>query len=235
MTIHGKIQFNEAIIVDEKLLTNLEEVILSYYSKVTYECKLHNEDMVEFESLKELLNYKNIKSRKIVMLKVKFDYNEIYFEPTLSKISSYSHTVFGIYKMDDSDKSILFSKKVEEILENGRRSKWYTFVTKFSMMYFLMFILVLSIGNAIYSIVKEGVMGGNIYTINSLNLSLMLAILLLVISIFLAKCRDALLPPISFMIGEQVEEIEKQKNLFDKIFWGIIVAFVVSLIVAKIA
>lgn len=31
MIIHGKIQFKEAIIVDENLLTNLEEVILFFF------------------------------------------------------------------------------------------------------------------------------------------------------------------------------------------------------------
>lgn len=33
MTIHGKIGFKEVIIVDEKLLKNLEAVILSFFRK----------------------------------------------------------------------------------------------------------------------------------------------------------------------------------------------------------
>lgn len=235
MTIHGKIQFKEAIIVNEKLLKDLEEVILSFFKHVTYECKLCNGDGIEFDSLDELLTYENIKTRKIVRLKIKFDYNEIIFEPTFSKISSYQHTVFGVYKVYDSDTSILFSEKVQRVLENSKRSKWYTFLTKISMMHFCFLIVGISIGSTIYSVMSEGVMGKSVYTVNSINISIIIGILCIIFSIIAAKCRDILLPPISFMIGEQLQEIKRNEEKFSKIFWGIIIAFIVSYVVAKIA
>lgn len=234
MTIHGKIQFKDAIIVNEKLLKDLEEVILSFFKQVTYECKLCNGDCIEFDSLEELLTYENIKVRKIVKLKIKFDYNEIIFEPTFSKINSYQHTVFGVYKVYDSDTSILFSEKVQRILENSKRSRWYTFLTKISMMYFCILIVGISIGSTIYSVMSEGVMGKSVYTVNSINISIIIGILCIVISIILAKCRDILLPPISFLIGEQIQEIKRNEEKFSKIFWGVVVAFIVSFVVAKI-
>lgn len=236
MTIHGKIRFKEAIIVDEKLLINLEEVILSFFKKITYECNLFNGDYIEFDSLIELLNYENNRSRKIVKLKIKFDYNEIIFEPTFSKLNSYQYTVFGVYRVNDSDTSILFSEKVQRVLENGRRNKWYTLLTKVSMMHFFIFALGISIGSTIISVMKEGILGKeNIYTIYSINIGLTIGILIMIVSTILAKCRDMLLPPIIFMIGEQIQEIKRNEDRFSKIFWGVIVAFIISFIVTKIA
>ncbi len=235
MTIHGKIQFKEAIIVNEKLLKDLEEIILSFFKQITYECKLCNGDGAEFDSLDELLAYENIKARKIVRLKIKFDYNEIIFEPTFSKINSYQHTVFGVYKVYDSDTSILFSEKVQRVLEKSKRSKWYTFLTKISFTHFCIFIIGISTGSTIYSVMSEGVIGKSVYTVNSINISIIIGILCIIFSIILAKCRDILLPPISFMIGEQIQEIKRNEEKFSKIFWGIIVAFIVSYVVAKVA
>lgn len=234
MVIHGKIQYKDAIIVNEKLLTDLEKIILSFYNKVFYECKLCNDDIIEFESLVELLSYKNIKSRKIVRLKIKFDYNDITFEPTSSLFSSYKYTVVGNYKVDDPDKSILFSEKIEKVLESYRRSKLYTFLTKISMVYFFIFFLGITMGAAIVVLIEEGVMGGSTYTTNSLNLSMIIGVLIAVISGILSKCRNTLLPSICFMIGEQIEEIKRNEDRFSKIFWGVIVAFIVSFIVTKI-
>ncbi len=103
-----------------------------------------------------------------------------------------------------------------------------------SVVHFEIFILGLSTISTIYAVMKEGVMGGDTYTTNSLNLGILLGMLLIVISAILAKCRNVLLPPISFMIGEQVEEIKKRESLFSKIFWGVVVAFAVSFVVAKL-
>lgn len=82
---------------------------------------------------------------------------------------------------------------------------------------------------------SEGVIGKSVYTVNSINISIIIGILCIIFSIILAKCRDILLPPISFMIGEQIQEIKRNEEKFSKIFWGIIVAFIVSYVVAKVA
>lgn len=234
MTIHGKITFKDAIIIDEKLLKELENVILETFTNIKYEGRLCNDDIILFDSLSELLQYENINQRKLVKLKIEFDYNVIEFYPTISGICSYKYTVSGSYATKDTDTSILFERKIKNILEKHKRKKWYTLLTKISTMHFGIFILGLSTISTIYSVLKEGVIGGITYTANSINLGIILAILLIIVSAILAKCRNFLLPPISFMIGEQVEEIKKNENLFSKIFWGVVVTFVVSFVVAKL-
>ena len=82
MTIHGQIRFKDALIVDEKLLRELEKVILKFYESVSYSCNLCNDDKIIFNSLEELLNYENSKIRKIVRLSISFGhYNDIVIEP----------------------------------------------------------------------------------------------------------------------------------------------------------
>lgn len=238
MKIRGKIKFKEAIYIDENLLKKLEEVILEFFKKVTYECRLCNDDYIEFNSLNELLCYENNKYRKIDTIKIKFDYNVLEFSPTTSILSSYEYNVFGEYEVYDSDKSILFQEKVMNILKCNKKSKWYTFLTKISTFHLWIVIIGFFVANAIFSAIKGGINEGNIFTTNALNLTMAVAIIL---SIFLAlmcnvfaKCRNTLFPPISFMIGEQIQEIRKNEDRFSKIFWGIIVAFIVSFVVAKI-
>lgn len=168
-------------------------------------------------------------------LEIKFEHNKIIFKPTLSFYGSYRYTVSGDYEVHDSDTSILFSEKVQRVLENGRRSKWYTLLTKISLIHFCLLVTGITIGSTIYSVTREGLLGGDVYTVNSINIGITIGILFFVVSMILAKCRDILLPPISFMIGEQIQEIKRNEDRFSKIFWGVIVAFIVSFIVAKIA
>ncbi len=76
MTIHGKITFKDAIIIDGKLLKELESVILENFTKIKYEGSLCNGDSILFDSLSELLQYENINQRKLIELKllVNLDY-----------------------------------------------------------------------------------------------------------------------------------------------------------------
>lgn len=85
MTIHGKIAFKDAIIVDKKLLKEMEKVILNFYDKVSYSCMLSNDNRIDFDTLDELLSYENPKIRKIIRLSITFGYSsEIVFEPSFA-------------------------------------------------------------------------------------------------------------------------------------------------------
>ncbi len=234
MILRGKIEYKNAIQVDEKLLRELESIILEFFKEVGYLCILCNGDIINFDSLDELLDYENTKTRKITIMSIKYGYyNEIVFKCRNSLFFSYGYTVEGTYRMDNSDSSILFSEKIKNALDKNKQSNWYTIITKISLIQVCAVLFILSLGNIIYGH-AIGVHSNLTYTVEIVNLQIAIALIMMGLSIFLAKCRNMLLPPIAYKIGEQTKEIEKRRDLFSKIFWGVIVAFVVSIITSLI-
>lgn len=241
MRIYGKISFKEALVVDEHLLRELEKTILSFYDSIAYSCKLCNSDKIEFDSLDELLSYENYKIRKIVKLSIEFGIgNNIAFEPDRAMLVSYKYTVQGDFVTEDQDNSILFQSKVKDILLRNRQNKWYTIITKMNLIQFNILLLgVLSCVFVYGFFTHNWKMDNNVGTyIYGFDLGIVAGIVMggvfILLGGILAKCRDFLLPPIAYKIGEQIKEIEKAKDLFSKIFWGIVVTFIVSLITAII-
>lgn len=235
MTIRGKIKFKDAIIVDEKLLRELEEIILSFYDKIEYSCRLCNDNTIEFASLAELLDYENTKIRKIERLKISFGaYNEIVFEPSLSFWCSYKCTVEGAFITEDNDKGILFSDKIEKALDKNRQSKWYTILTKISLAHFGMLCFAMSLVSSMDIVITKGLNSQYLsYNPIFINFGFVIGIIFILFGIMLSKCRNVLLPPIAYKIGEQIKEIERGRDIFSKIVWGIIIAFIVSLLAGR--
>lgn len=240
MKIHGKIRFKDAIVVDEKLLRELEEIILSFYTHISFSCDLCNDDTISFGSLEELLNYDNAKIRKIVSLTMSFSscgaYNKIQFDPDISLFSSYKYTVQGTFETEDMDKSILFSEKIKNSLNKHKQSIWYTLITKMCMMHFLILLLLFSFGSTFYLVFTKGIniskeMG---YSPITINLGIAFMFFCMLFGYVFSKCRNTLLPPIAYKIGEQIKEIEKGRDLFSKIFWGVIITFAISVLVGKL-
>ena len=237
MTLHGNIKFKDAIIVDEKLLRELEEIILNFYDEISYSCLLCNDDKITFDSLDELLNYENVKTRKIERLSISFGYfNEIEFKTEMAMFSSYKSTVQGTFITEKYDESVLFTEKIKNALTKNRQSRWYTLMTKFSYFHFTMFLLAFTVGLCIYILFvsKTKINQATSYVPMYFCFGIAFSVLLLLISFLLSRIRNALLPPIAYKIGEQIKEIDRGRDLFGKIFWGIIVTFVISLLVGFI-
>lgn len=236
MIIHGKIAYKDAIIVDKKLLEELEKVILNFFDRVSYSCKLYNDSRIDFESLEELLNYENPKIRKIMRLSITFGYSgEIVFEPSIAFFSSYKYTVQGNYQNENLDESVLFQEKVKDILNRSKQDKWYTILTKINTMQFLIVMLVFWACLLVFSVYTKGIEQEVTFSPIIFNLYIIASFVFCLIGYILSKCRNFLLPVIAYKIGEQIKVIEKGRDLFSKIFWGIIVAFFVSFIVAIIS
>lgn len=236
MTIHGKITFKDAIIVDKKLLEELEKVILIYYDKVSYSCKLCNDNRIDFDTLDELLNYENPKIRKIIRLSIMFGYpSEIVFEPSFAYFSSYKYTVEGTYQINDLDKSVLFQEKIKDLLNRSKQDKWYTILTKINIVQFWIVMLAFCTCTLLYSLFTNGLKQESSFSLLIFIVCIIISTIFHIFGYILSKFRIFLLPAIAYKIGEQIKEIEKGRELSNKIFWGIIVAFIVSLVVAFIS
>ena len=62
--------FKKAIIVNEKMLREVEKLMLEYYSDISYSVKLENRDDIKFESLDELISFENSKFNRISELHI---------------------------------------------------------------------------------------------------------------------------------------------------------------------
>ncbi len=238
MIIYGHVYFNHAIIVSERMLKELQDAILVFYDLVEYKAYLYNGDEIAFDSLEELTSYDNYENRRIKRLVASFGYdNQIYFEKNTSFISSYKYTVHCKYATKNNDESILFSNKIKGILKKGRRPLYYTFITKICMFHFLAFLLGIWIAAVIFLLFNGGLnktSGTNEKLTESIGIGVLFMLIANIIASFLEKIREKIMPALAFDIGEQIKVNERFKDLASKIFWGIIVAFIMSILTAII-
>lgn len=235
MELRGNIRFTEAIVVDEKLLVQLENTLLEFYDDVLYSVKLCNGDLIKFNNLQEMLDYENIDERKIESLQIGFNIiDELNFYPTYSAFCSYKCTVSGTYRMDNSDKSILFSNKVNDALKKARRPQWYTVITKISMFHFLIVELIICFFLLGYIYIKEGELTEVSFTATYFISCMLSSIMIILLCGLFSKIRKYFFPSISYMIGEQIVKIEALNKLYGNIFWCVIVAFIVSVFSALV-
>ncbi|WP_455718603.1 hypothetical protein, partial [Anaerosporobacter sp.] len=164
-------------------------------------------------------------------------YYDIIFDTTISVINNYNNTVVVTYRMNDSDKSHVFNKKVKSILENHKRTTSYTLFTKNSALYFC---IAGMIANYIYFIYSWA-MGKATETttipssikFNGTIFSVIVLILILIFSIS-PRAGIKIAPPITFKIGYEIKEDEKREKLRGNILWGVIIATIVPFILSFI-
>lgn len=233
MKLNGNIYYEEALIVDKDLLSELEVVLIEYFEKVSYNVTLINGDSIEFDSLDELFKYENVKSRKITVLEIEFGFlNRLKFDKSGGTFSSYKYSLTGYYTIDDDDKAVLFTSKLKLVLDKGKRPKWYTFLTKFSAGYIAVLSIVLWIILILMQMILQINTSDSYITANHLNIALFIIIIVCIIIFICSKIRDYFFPVISYMIGQQKKEIEKLQNFYEKFFWGIIITLAIGIITA---
>lgn len=133
------------------------------------------------------------------------------------------------------DESVLFQEKIKDILNRNKQEKWYTILTKINTMQFLIAMLAFCACIIIHVVYTKGIEQEGTFSPLLFDLYIIFGAIFCFFGYILSKCRNYLLPIIAYKIGEQIKEIEKGRDLFNKIFWGIIVAFVVSFVVAIIS
>ena len=236
MELHDKMGYTKAIIVDECMLTELDQCIRKFFpsSSPCYSAELLDESRVNFESLDELLQYDNFGDKAIKFLKVNFGYsNSLIFKQTISFFHSYKYSLTIEYVTKNMDNSVLFKKEMFKIFEKVRRPWHYTFVTKFSMMYFwiaFLFWLVIFSGMSYFKGMHE--FKDTPLSVSLFNTWIISTASILFAAYLLSRIRKVLFPVISYKIGEQKKHIERRDDLISKFFWGVIVTGIVSVIIS---
>lgn len=228
MKINGIFEFHKAILVNEELLRSLEAELSVFAEEYKYTGYLENGNKVYFDNLKEMLEYDNYNNRKIKSLNLRLSLNfNIDFTESISYISSYKSTTIARYSCNNSNDDIIIQGKLREIFEKNKFPWYYTLLTKITIIYFgiimliLSFILYLNFGSNSF----EG-----INVIQFFYTSTIASTILYIISYELNKIRNILFPSIVFYWGKEKERFDKNRANVDKVFWGILVASALPLI-----
>ena len=235
MELHDKIGYKKAIIVDECMLTELDQCIRNFFALAPkYSADLLDESIIDFETLDELLQYDNFGNKAINFLKISFGYaNRLTFKQTLSFFHSYEYSLLAEYIINNREDNILFKQEMFKIFEKGKRPWHYTFVTKFSYMYFcIAFLFFIAIFSGILYLKGMFIFKDTPLSASLFNNWIISTASIFIVSYLLSRIRKVLFPVISYKIGEQKKQIERRDDLISKFFWGVIVAGIVSVIIS---
>ncbi|MFA9375766.1 MAG: hypothetical protein ACERKZ_03320 [Lachnotalea sp.] len=235
MLIKGQIKFKEAITVTPEFLKDISEVICIYYNYVSYKANLKNNDIIMFESLDELIKYDNFNDNKLATLSIYSDIKlNLEFETTSSTLHKYNYTLHGNYSMNSMDDSILFKKKLDDILKKRAEAKFYTFISKISMVYGLIIVVALCVLGSLYCSILGISTNGEISIFDYIISWFLSMVGVVTFSKIFNKFQSVYFPPIVFYWGEEIQNYDKIKQLRKNVFWGVIVTLLVSLLVSLI-
>ncbi|MBS5955495.1 MAG: hypothetical protein KIC73_01135 [Clostridiales bacterium] len=233
MIIKGVFQFNKAIKVDEDLLRELQVELEDFSNDFTLKALLENGNEIYFDSLEEMLVFDNYGNRKIKRLNLRLSmFFNIDFTNTIALFSSYKNTIQAQYTCNKPDESIIIDKKLHDIFNKGKLPLYYRLLTKFSIKHILVIILMW------YAIQNLRAMGKVIsdqnITIKVFNIIAISAMILFFITTKLEEFKNIIFPSIVFYWGKEKERFDKHITYADKIFWGIVIAFLAPVLYKQI-
>lgn len=235
MKVNGKLKYNSAIIVNDTLIRELDGLLCEYFSEPKYSAELLNDDKIEFETVDELVSYDNYSIREIkrIIISAGLD-NFIYIEPTFSFLSNYKSTVEMYFRIDDGDKSEEVKRKVKTLLDKHKQTIFYTLASKISLTHICILLMIMGFISNLYSLVtpRNSVIEVSGSTI--ISLSSVVAVIILLFSFGVYWIIKKLFPPIIFYLGENINKTERNSKLKSNVFWGIIVAAIVSATVSLV-
>ena len=233
MNVKGRIECESALVIDESFLKNVNNIITEYFIAPTYSARLKMGDLIEFDSLNELLEYDNFKDKKIISLDLNFGYyNSISICPfeVLRRKS-----IVVSYKIEDKEKNTLFREAIQNEIDKCKTSKIYSLISSISIAGLCIFfgIIALIVGNICYF-----QNSGNSYTFNfgifELTIGYIIIVLYLCILFGLLLLVKYLFPSVVFYFGKEIDNNNKLKSFRANFFWCVIVAIAVSVLVERI-
>ncbi len=234
MRVNGRLKYNNAIIINEDFLKDIDSLIKEYFENPLYSATLLNGDRVFFESVIELIGYDNYSYRGIKTISISFGRrNCIDIEPTISFVNAYGSTFVMDYMVDNNDVCDEIKRKVHLILDKHKQSKMYSLASKLSIMHFIIVITI------ILFIMSLRILNSPKEQYNELPNSLSIALLFLgmtsgvIFSVLLRIIVKRIFPPIVVFLGENIRKIEQASKLKSNIFWSIFVAGIVSIIISR--
>lgn len=232
MILEGRFEYKKALILTSERIRELETILLKYCERVTYEATTVAETEVSFVSVDELLSYDNFQNRKLKSLTVN-GRNGIdrtvtcMFAPdNVRFFVGYGETCICRYTVSTVDTETTLKSEILTFLKKVTASFWL--IGKFRL-----FGLLGCISLYIFpSLLLFGGIRSTEWSFAMLIPSLLLGYGLVAITRLLDRyVLERLFPPIVFLWGEEAEYYEKCDGMRKNIFWCIIVAIVVGIVV----
>lgn len=235
MVVKGKMQYKFAIIVDDKFIRDIDTLIKEYFAEPTYYADLLNGDQIEFDSVSELINYDNFASRAISALTIRSGIeNFMYIMPWGGVINEYKSTINWKFEIDNNDKCEEVKRKAKEIFDKHKQSIMYTLASKFSIAHICSIVLALGVALNFYIWFILHNQAKEVTNITMVGIWIIAIICFTVIEKFISYMVKKFFPSVVFYLGENIKKIENFSKLKSNLFWGVIVAVMVSVVASKI-
>lgn len=228
--------YNWSIVVDEKELRRLDEIIKKAFNdsnedaKLGYEIKCSDGSLIETDNIDEVVSEESSKNHQIQSIKV----NAI--NPRVSKQIDISFGYKGLFEKpvnysirgDSRDWVYLTASKIEERIKNLK--EWYSIIPAMSDSLWILLITPLWFG--IYLYLKYST---RTFVSTEIIFIYILAIgFLYLFNKLIVKGHHFLFPSVVFKIGDGIKRYDDLVKLRGQIFWGVIVSLIVSIIASLI-
>lgn len=226
--------YNWSIVVDEKELRRLDEIIKEALKdgtelRLEYDLKFSDGSLIETSDINEIVLEENPKNRQIKYIGISASSEKLSKKISISlgkKNWVYENVSFSI-SGDSRDWVYLTSSKIEERIKNLKQ--WYSIFPKIDPFLILIAIFVLIQIYAGLQPKKETTKGVTIFEFSEIIFILLIAFGLLILTYKLIKRGYSyLFPLVVFRIGDGIKCHDDIVKLRGQILWGVIISLIVS-------
>lgn len=230
MKINGKWKYKWAITVTPEAMRELETLLEIYYENIRYTAYLRNKSKVDFENLDELLEYENIDGREIVEIVV---YGGLDYDSTAMSLGlenetglfvNYKSTVNASYTVKNPDDEMTLTTRLTALF-NKAKSR-HALIRKICLYDLLMIFLIIIAINILLIAPTSNNSKSTRDWIIIMSVSIIFAAGFHAVDKFIKK----LMSPLVFYWGAQIETSKRIANTRHQIFWGVLVASAVSIV-----
>lgn len=226
--------YNWSIVVDEKELRRLDEIIKNIFTdsrettilNLKYNIKCSDGSLIETDDVNEVISEENSKNRQIEYIKVYAENPESSNKLSISLGGgkySFEKNVYYSISGDTRDWVYLTASKIEERIKNLKT--WYSIIPKIDSAW-IVFIFIILIQIYVASYPKKDVE----VTPKAILIFLVAIVVVYIVYKLIKKADHYLFPSVVFRLGDGIKRHDDVVKLRGQIFWTILVSFIISLV-----
>ena len=233
MKISGRWKYGKALILSKERMIELNAALMTFCERVEFTAETKQNRNIQFETLDEMLSFDNFAEKRLCEVEITgyIGFVRVFrlnMKDCRHQILHYYSTVECFYDFDTFDEETLFLSKLKDVLRKATSNYW--FIGKFSF-WGAMLICTLP-----YTIIN--ILTGNLANVemNSPLFSVIVSFGIVgIIWLFNYKFYYSIFPAVVFLWEEELGRYNKWQKLRSNIFWSVIIALIMGLIVAVIA